>query len=67
MNKIYLGEMLTSTIHGFRFSSNITSNPNNSWTEYFRLTFPLTRTFICGSPLYVFINQLVKYSRKCKA
>ena len=27
----YLGEMLTSKSQGFRFSSSMTSNPNNSW------------------------------------
>lgn len=30
----YLGDMLTSKIHGFRVSSRRTSNPNNSWTQY---------------------------------
>jgi len=31
-----------STIHGLSVSSNITSKPNNSCTEYLRLTCVLT-------------------------
>ena len=27
---LYLGEMLTSRIHGFKFLSSMISNPNNS-------------------------------------
>ena len=30
----YLGDILTSKIHGFRFSSNIMSNPSNSLQLY---------------------------------
>lgn len=30
---VYLGEILTSNNQGFRFSSNMTSQPNNSWQQ----------------------------------
>ena len=42
---LYLGEMLTSKIQGFRFSSSMISNPNSSWQQYGRRTYIFTRLF----------------------
>jgi len=40
----YLGEMFTSRIHGFKFLSSMTSNPNSSWQQDLPLTQSLTYT-----------------------
>lgn len=47
-----LGEILTSMIQGRRWRSNMTSNPNNSWTLYRLLTLALTWDTTAGSELW---------------
>ena len=50
-SELYLGEMFTSRIHGFKFSSSRMSNPKSSWQQYLLLAFDLVMLFIGQSPL----------------
>ncbi len=48
----YLGEILTSIIHGLRFSSSMISKPNSSCTQYRLLALDFTILFTEESTLY---------------
>lgn len=47
----HLGDMLTSRIQGFRFSSSMISKPNSSWQLYGDSTFIFIRLSTYGSDL----------------